>query len=196
MQERPETYWIMDPAQLAVLTSPRRHDITDRLAASGPMSIRELAGQIGAKPSALYHHIKKMLDVGLVVEAGTRVVRRKREQLYTTPAPRMRVARALAETKNQELMGEIVASLTRQMARDFDAGVSSGKGKAEGEDRNLGFFRIVGRPSPAQLARVNACLLEIGEILWQSNDPDAELLCLGWVLTPVEKLAAAERLAG
>lgn len=196
MEERPETYWITDPDQLAALTSPRRHDIGDRLAASGPMSIRELAGQIGAKPSALYHHIKKMLDVGLVVEAGTRVVRRKREQLYATPAPRMRVARALAEGKHPELMSEIVASLTRQMARDFSAGVTADKRSAEGEDRNLGFFRIVGRPSPAQLARINACLLEIAEILWKSNDANADLLCLGWVMALGEKVGTAGKHRG
>lgn len=189
-RERPETYWIMDPEQLAVLTSPRRHDITDRLAASGPMSIRELAAEIGAKPSALYHHINKMLAVGLVVEAGTRVVRRKREQLYATPAPRMRLARALAEGEHAGLMNEIVASLTRQMARDFATGTVAPTRAVDGQGRNLGFFRLVGRPSPAQLARINACLLEVAEILWHSNDPAADLVCLGWVMAPVDKSGA------
>lgn len=185
--ERPDTYWILEPDQLAALTSPRRHDIADRLAASGPMSIRELAAQIGAKPSALYHHINRMLEVGLVVEAGSRVVRRKREQLYATPAPRMRMARALAQDQHRDVMSEIVASLTRQMSRDFGTGSRAATRSVEGEGRNLGFFRLVGRPTPAQLARINACLLEVAEILWQSDDEAADLVTLGWVMAPVDK---------
>lgn len=185
-RDRPDTYWIVDPAQLSAMRSPRRHDIIDRLAASGPMSIRMLAAGIGAKPSALYHHIDKLLELGLVVEAGARVTRRKREQLYTTPAPKMRMARALAAGNEPALMAEIVGSLTRQMARDFDAGAASPVKTAEGEGRNYGFFRLVGRPSPAQLARINACLLEVSEILWKSGDSDGDLLCLGWVMAPID----------
>lgn len=181
-----ETYWVDDPEQLALLTSARRHDMIDRLAAAGPMSIKELAEEIGAKPSALYHHVEKMLGVGLIVEAGSRVVRRKREQLYATPAPRMRLNRALAEERHPELMRDIVASLTRQMARDFERGGKSPIRVVDGADKNFGFFRLVGRPSPAQLARLNACLLEIAEILWKAGDPSAPLIGLGWVMAPLE----------
>src|SRR5688572_27638607 len=120
--DRPETYWIERPEQVEALTSMRRHDIADRLAASGPLSIRELADQIGVQPSALYHHIKIMLDVGLVIGAGSRIVRRKREQLYAAPGKRMRLIRALASGKHQERMDEVVAAMTRQMDRDFRMG--------------------------------------------------------------------------
>jgi len=186
MGQRPETYQISKPEQIAALMSARRHDIGDRLAAGGPMSIKELAEQIGAKPSALYHHIQKMLEVGLVVEAGSRVVRRKREQLYATPAPRMRLIGALASGEHGEAMNEIVAALSRQMARDFKAGEQSPVKVVDGEDKNYGFFRLVGRPTPAQLARLNACLTEIAEILWKADDPDAPLIGLGWVMAPLE----------
>jgi DNA-binding transcriptional ArsR family regulator len=190
--KRPETYQVTRPDQIAVLTSARRHDIVDRLAAGGPMSIKALARQIGAKPSALYHHIERLLEVGLVVEAGNRIANRRREMLYATPAPRMRLIRALADGKQPELMAEIVASLTRQMARDFKAGERSSVRIAEGEDKNFGFFRLVGRPSPAQLARLNACLVEIAEILWKSDDPSAPLIGLGWVMAPLEGAGGGE----
>src|SRR5215212_9863125 len=98
-----QTYWILDKRQLEVMGSPRRHDIVDRLAAGGPMSIRELAEQIGAQPTGLYHHIAKLAAVGLVIESGSRIVSRRREQLFATPAPRMRLARALAQNKYPEL---------------------------------------------------------------------------------------------
>jgi DNA-binding transcriptional ArsR family regulator len=184
--KRPGTYWVTGAEQLAALTNARRHDIIDRLAACGPMSIRELARQIGAKPSALYHHIDKLLGVGLVVEAGRRAVARRHEQLYATPAPRMRLIKALAEGQQPELMAEIVGSLTRQMARDFRSGSQSPARVAEGADANYGFFRLVGRPTPAQLARINACLIEIAEVFWNSNDASSPLVGLGWVIAPLE----------
>jgi DNA-binding transcriptional ArsR family regulator len=184
--KRAETYWVTRPDQLAALTSARRHDIVDRLAAGGPLSIKELAHQIGARPSALYHHVEKLLAVGLVIEAGKRVVRRRYEQLYHTPAPRMRLIKALADGTQPALMVEIVASLTRQMARDFRSAGASPLRVAEGEDRNYGFFRLVGRPTPAQLARINACLAEIAEVFWNSNDPSSPLINLGWVIAPLE----------
>lgn len=186
MARKPETYQITRPEQIAALTSARRHDIADRLAAGGPMSIKELAEQVGAKPSALYHHIEKLREVGLVVEAGSRVVNRKREQLYTTPAPRMRLLAALASGKHEKGMNGIVAALSRQMARDFKAGARSAVKVVDGADKNCGFFRLVGRPSPAQLARLNACLIEIAEIMWKAENPDAPLLGLGWVMAPLD----------
>jgi len=183
--DRSQTYWIMAPAQLAAMASARRQDIVDRLAATGPLSVKELAAQLGARPPALYHHLERLLGVGLIEEAGSRIMRRKREQLYATPAPRMRLARALAEGRHPELMETIVASLTRQMDRDFRTGMASPARKADGEERNHGFFRLIGRPDAAGMARINACLAEIAEILWQAEDAEAEPVCLSWVMAPL-----------
>lgn len=179
------TYWIMERAQIAALASPRRLDIIDALAAAGPLSVRALALQIGARPSALYHHLAMLIEVGLVAEAGARTVNRKRETLYATPAPRMRLIRALAEGRHREEMDEIVAALTRQMERDFRAAGTVPGRSAEGEGRNYGFFRLLGRPDPEGLATINARLQEIAEILWTSDDQMAEPVCLAWVMTPL-----------
>ena len=181
-----QTYWIVDKRQLEAMVSPRGHDIVDRLSADGPMSIKELARQIGCRPSSLYHHIAKLTDVGLVVEAGSRIARRRREQLYNTPAPRMRLARALAEWKHPEIVNAIAAALTRQMARDFSEGAKHPARLAEGDERNFGFGRLIGRPTPVQLARVNACLAEVREILWNSADESEPAVSVGWVIAPLD----------
>jgi DNA-binding transcriptional ArsR family regulator len=178
------TYWIVERAQLAALASPRRLDIVDALAAAGPLSVRALAAQIGARPSALYHHLALLIEVGLVAEGGTRIVNRRRETLYATPAPRMRLIRALAEGRHREEIDEIVAALTRQMERDFRAAGGLPGRRAEGEGRNYGFFRLLARPGEAELAAINARLREIAEILWTADDPAAEPVCLAWVMTP------------
>lgn len=186
MNEDADTYWIMEPRQLAEMASARRQDIVDRLAATGPLSIKELAAQIGARPSALYHHVEKLLEVELIVEAGFRIVHRKREQLFATRAKRMRILRALVDGTHQPLMERIVASLTRQMERDFRAGGVSPVREADGPGRNYGFFRLIGRPGPDDLARINACLAEVAEILWDKGDEKAPIVCLEWVMTPLD----------
>ena len=156
-----DSYEIVDPAQLEMLTSMRRHDIGDRLGMSEPMSVKELARSIGAQPSALYHHIEAMLRVGLVVEAGSRVVNRKREVLYSTPAKQMRLAQALADPANADVMNRMIAAMSRQVARDFAAGAELPSKVVEGDARNYRFFRLLGRPTPEQTARINACIGEV-----------------------------------
>jgi len=61
----PATYWIDRPEQIRALASPLRHEIGDRLAANGPMTIAALARALGRRPTAIYHHVKKLEAVGL-----------------------------------------------------------------------------------------------------------------------------------
>lgn len=178
-------YWIVREDQVRCLASARRQDMVDRLAAGGPLSVRELAATIGMKPSALYHHLSPLLDVGLVVEAGSRLVNRRREKLYDTPSSRMRLLRALSRPATRPLMKDTVTALCRQMDRDFANGIGSPAAAAEGAARNLGFFRLVGRPGKGALVRINEHLAAIGDILWNENDPRSPLVALAWTFTPL-----------
>ena len=175
--------WINDPEQIECLVSTTRMDIVDHLAGRGAMSIKEIAQAVGKKPSALYHHIEKLLEAGLIREEGARTVNRKQEKLYATPSRRMRLKRALGDPAHAEVMQRIVGSLARQAERDFARGQSEG-GLTEGEHRNLGFYRMVAKPGPAKLARINALLDELGELLWEEGDPDDETVVLTWVMAP------------
>ncbi len=148
------------------------------------MSVREIATAIHARPSALYYHLRELLRVGLVVEAGHRVVRRKRETLYASPAPRMRFQRALQDPRNAAMFVRIAAAMTRQMQRDFRTGIRSDNVVTAGATRNLGLFRLVGSPDRATLRRINRRLDEIAEMLWQSAGSTGRVISLAWVLAP------------
>lgn len=180
-----DTYWILRPDQLRAAVSARRMEIIDRLAASGPASVRELAAMIGAQPSALYHHIRQLLAVDLIREAGSRTVNRKREQLYATPSRRMRMIRALAEPANRAVMIEIGAALTRQMDRDFRHGFEAQGFETDGPGRNLGFFRLLGSPDAGTLAEINLKLAEIADMLWRSDQGQGPVVALSWIMAPV-----------
>ncbi len=182
--EGQEAMWILDPAQLRCLASSTRMDIVDHLAGRGELSIAELARALGRQPSSLYHHLEKLLEVGLVVETGSRVTNRRSEKLYATPSRRMRLQRALADPANAEVMRDVVQALSRQAQRDFAAGQSLPDARAEGAGRNLGFFRLVGRPDADALAKINALLAEVGEIMWEEAPGDSPAITLTWVMAP------------
>jgi DNA-binding transcriptional ArsR family regulator len=187
-----ETYWILGRAQIAALASARRQEIVDALAALGPSSARELAAAIGAAPSAVYHHLDRLVRVGLVVESGRRVVRRKSERLFAAAAPRMRLARALDETATRARLRPVVAALARQAERDFAAGVRRRDARTKGAARDLGFFRIVARPTAAQRAALNRHLAAIAELLWSARKGKGAV-SLAWILAPVNPVPRGKR---
>lgn len=184
-----DTLWVQDELQVRLAKSPRRHDIVDRLAAAGPLSVRELARTIGAHPAALYHHIRQLQEAGLVVEAGHRVVRRRREQLYATVSRRIRLGAALEDPANDQVMSEIATGLTRQMDRDFKAGLNSPDRRPSGPHRTLGFLRLVGTPSPRTLKQVNAKLEEITELLWRDQSQTHPPVAFHWLMAPLSQSA-------
>lgn len=181
---RRTVYHVLDRAQLRCIASPVRHDMVDHLSAHGVMSIRELAASIGRKPASIYHHLKRLLEVGLVEETGTRLANRRIEKLYATPSRRMRLNRALQEARHDDEMDEIVAGLCRQTARDFSRGLQHDDARRSGPARNLRFFRLVSRPTAESVREINRKLEEIAEILWRDPDPDRPVVALTWVLTP------------
>ncbi len=182
--EQDAPLWILRKDQIVCLSSAVRMDMVDQLAGRGPMSIRELAAAIGMQPSAIYHHLRKLVAVELVREAGARVVNRKSEKLYETPSRRMRLRRALEDPANAALMRDIVEALCRQAERDFAAGQEAGGSAAPGPGRNLGFFRLIARPGPEALGRLNALLEDVAEIMWDEPDPGQPPLALTWIMAP------------
>jgi DNA-binding transcriptional ArsR family regulator len=148
--------------------------------------VRELAEAVGMQPSAVYHHLRQLIAVELVREAGTRVINRKSEKLYETPSRRMRLRRALEDPANAGIMRDFVEALCRQAERDFAGGQKAGGNPSPGPDRNLGFFRLISRPSPDALARLNGVLDQLFDILWEEPDPDQPAIALTWILAPKE----------
>ena len=181
-----EEFWILDPAQIACLASAPRQTIIDRLAADGPLSVDDLARVIGMKQTAVYHHIHKLEAVDLVHQAERRLMpgARKPQILYTTPAPRMRLARALGIERLQRGTKRCAGAMLRQAERDFSEGFDHGA-IHDGADRNHGFFRLIARPDAEALAEINEHLHAIGEILWRSNTKSGAPVALSWALAPL-----------
>lgn len=67
-----------------------RHEIHQVVLSQGEASVREIAVQMGRKPVSLYRHIDQLVEVGLLIDIGTKSTARRDAKIYTTKLEFMR----------------------------------------------------------------------------------------------------------
>lgn len=183
----PKTHWIRDPEQIAAMSSPLRMAILDRLEALGPCSVAELAESLERPADALYYHVRKLLDVGLLEEAGTRATSRRDEVIYGFPHRRWHIAYELDDPDNVAAVNDATASILRRAARDFEGGLTHPGAKVQGPERNLWSLRLEARLGREDLRELNRHLRAIVEILRKPRPARGRgtLFALSWILAPL-----------
>ena len=177
---------IREPEQLESLVSPVRQDILDSLLSSEGMSVRELAGQLGLRPSALYYHLDELEAVGLVSRGSRARPDGRTEAVFSAPRDRRQIEYLPDDLENRELVVRIVRSILRLADRDFERGFDHPAAAASGPKRNLWGARGKAWLSAEDLRRVNELLAELSAIFDRTSGPEGRTLCaLTWVLTPV-----------
>ena len=182
---RRATYWIERPEQIRALASPLRHEIGDRLAAHGPMTVAALARALGRRPTAIYHHVKRLEAVGLLRAEEESGARGRPAVRYATVAPRMRLARAGRHPRNRAPLAGAGHAAATQAARDYAAGFASPHWTLEGAGRNHWFFRVVAAPSAGRLKRINELLDELAELVWEPDPKPGPPISVAWFLSPL-----------
>lgn len=100
----PDEETISDPEQILALCSPVRHAIHQVVLAQGEASIREIGEQLGKKPASLYRHIDRLVEVGLLIEGGTRSTSRRDAKTYSSKLEFFRY-----RDRSPEMVGAIAA---------------------------------------------------------------------------------------
>lgn len=180
-----KVYYTREPRQLETLVSVRRGEIVDYLAGTGPATIKQVAAALGMRASALYHHFQLLEEVGLVIDAGTRMEHGKPARLYRTPGVQMRWGIGLLDPKHAKLWHKLNSAQARQSERDFKRGLKSADAVTEGPGKNLRTFRLVGRPDADALAEINEHLEAIAELIWNSADGDGTPIAVSCVVAPL-----------
>ncbi|MFG0304652.1 MAG: winged helix-turn-helix domain-containing protein [Phycisphaerales bacterium JB040] len=191
MSKQPE-YLVDDPAQLRELGSPVRQALVDAAASIGPCSISELAEQLGRPSDGLYYHVRALLEVGLLVEAGTRATTRRDETLYDTPTRGiLRLAYRPGDPENVTAITRIVGGMLRDAERDFASGFTQQLAVTSGPQRTLTASRQRGWLTRDQRAEVNGLLLRLQQIFDEARPGEGtSLQSLTLVLAPIEARAA------
>lgn len=178
----PKPYIIQEPRQIAALASPARQEIVDAAQSLGACSIAEIARALGRAPDSLYYHVRALLRVGLLVEAGSRPGRRRPESLYRTPGSPMRLDR---KPRQRPALGRVSGAMLRIASRDLQSGIRRSTSRLEGPARNTYSARYTARLTDAQLADLNQRIDRLMQsVLRAPADENGHPISLTVVLAP------------
>ncbi len=173
-------------AQIELLASPTRIEIVDTLEAlGGPVSVAELAAQLGRPADGLYYHLRQLAAGGLIEEEVTAEGRRYRSR--TRAGDRLRLRYRPGANANAQAVGRVAASVLRVAGRDFARAIADRDSVVDGPLRELWAARGKGWVGPDELAEINRLLTRLMDLLQQPRDAHRDrLVSLSWVLAPLE----------
>jgi len=185
---------IRSKKQLAALVAAARQEIVDVLEQMGTVSVSQLAAELGRPADALYFHLRVLTRVGLVQNAGYRTRPGRKEALYRTVAPELRLQYEPRIAANRRAVSAIVASMLRLAIRDFRRSLQRGNVLVSGTHRELWSLRKVGRLSRPQLARLNQ---RIKGLVQEVSAPRrrGRLYAVTVILTPLDHRSKVDGLA-
>ena len=173
-------------SEIDLLASPTRIEIVDTLEALGrPVSVAELAGELGRPADGLYYHLRQLARGGLIEEETAPDGRRYR--LRSRSGSRLSLRYRPGATANARAVGRVAGSVLRVAERDFKRALADPAAVVEGPRRELWAARGKGWVGPDELTEINRLLARMMELLQQPRSPDKQtLIALSWVLAPLE----------
>ena len=185
MKMAAQRYVIRKQKQLAALASAARQEIVDVLAEAGTLSVAEIGVTLGRPADALYFHLRALKLVGLVRQAGYRYRGRRREALFRTISPELRLQYEPRSEPNRRAVTTIVSSMLRLGIRDFRRAFQRGDVIVAGRHRELWGLRRVSRLTLPQLAAVNRSIERMRQ---STSKPEGRgrLYAVTVLLTPLD----------
>ncbi|MBM4186282.1 MAG: helix-turn-helix transcriptional regulator [Gemmatimonadetes bacterium] len=191
---RSRPYLIKRRDQLAALESAVRQEIVDTIQAAGPRSAPEISALMGRPADALYYHLRRLVNVGLLVVKATRRSRRRDEAVYDLAGHPL-VLDVPVSRGDAHPLARLVRSMLRTAERDHRAAVGTAAARPDGDRRNLWAGRRHAWLSPRDLERVNDLVDQLVSIMTRARQPAGGELCtLTLVLAP--RTSRAGRRAG
>lgn len=179
-------YVIQSQKQLAALACSARQEIVDVLAEMGTVSVAELAATLGRPADALYFHLRRLTQVGLVRHAGYRSSGGRKEAMYRTVATELMLQYEPQEPSNRKAVSAIVASMLRLGIRDFGRAFQREDVIVSGAQRELWALRRTGRLSLAQIAGINRSIGRLGKAVSNPRQR-GRLYAVTILLTPLAR---------
>lgn len=181
---------IRTPAQWDAVMSPPRLELIYALHVGGPLSIAELAQRVDRPADALYHHVRKLVAGGVVVEIGTRRAGKQTEAVFDFVADKLLFDFDARSGRNSDKWKRLGTMILRMAERSFAAAVDQAGLTLAGPHKDLWSRMDTAWLSPADLARVNEHFYAVEAILAgcrarAARPPDARLFNLALFVMPV-----------
>lgn len=135
-QDVTQKFVLSEPAQLRALGAPASRLVFQGLLQLGQGSIKEVAALIGKTPHALYHHMDKLVAVGLVLENGERRSGARIEKLYRPVAHLLETDPSNRNRDYLEAVADNAAAGYRQAEREFRRALLSGEAHIGTDKKN------------------------------------------------------------
>lgn len=178
---------ITDRAQLRTLASPARQELLDLLVRTGPASASALSRMVGRPADGLYYHLRELLRVGLVREAGSVDGGGRRAVLYRAAHQEPALRHDVGPGGNSPDVTSIVASMLRLGIRDFKRATALQGVRTREPGRELWALRVTGRLDPADLKEVNRKIHGLRRAV--GNAGSGKLYAITILLAPLEHRA-------
>lgn len=182
----PRPYNVRRMDQLESLALPIRTEIVESVSFLGPSSVAEMARVTGQKRPAVHFHVRKLMEVGLLLEAGARGEGRRRQTLYKTPGTPVYAVYDRNDPANVELIAQYARNILSRAGRLLAAAFARGTRTPGGPRRETYATQRTSWLDAEGLAEVNALIEEIeGRMLPSSETSDRRLFSLTLTLSPV-----------
>ncbi|QDU68257.1 winged helix-turn-helix domain-containing protein [Engelhardtia mirabilis] len=184
----------LGPQAVAEFFKPARLELYDCLQACGPASVADLAVRLGRPADALYYHLRKLEQLGVLERLKDRAAGEgeagRNGAIYaaTSRSVVMRLDPGSAASRRAWLQG--AQAVHRMGSRNVESALESGSVRTEGPDRNLTVQRVRARLGPDELREVNRLLDELSSLLrGHSNNAEGQVHALTLTLCPLEERA-------
>lgn len=187
-----ELFTVKSDAEWNAINSPVRVEMLVFLLMAGPCSIRELSSLMDRPADGLYHHMRKLVGAGIVVESGTRKAGTQTESVYQTVGKEITIDRNIARKRTRDRSLRLFRTLLQHARRTVEAAVESGAAVLEGPQQN---FRLNWRVSwlgERQLAEIRQLQAAIDRILQHGmQERQGQLMAHLTYLSPVIRTRGA-----
>lgn len=165
-------YSIERPDQLRALASPVRQRVMAGFEALGRCTVRELADHLGMTPESLYYHVRGLVRVGLVVDAGKQPTDRRQAQLYELVSRDFEVRIDGATDEYRKAYADMGGALLRWADRAHRASLSDDV-RQSGEGRQRTLMQFHPRLTDEAVAELNRRFQAVEDFLRDHEDPEA-----------------------
>jgi DNA-binding Lrp family transcriptional regulator len=124
--------------QWAAISSAVRIELWEALRSNGPCSVRELAEQMERPADGLYHHLRKLVRAGLVVETGVRpAAGTQTEAVFDVAGQDIRFDSDPHDRRRRGWFGKLFHTLMRCATQTMQAALDSGDATLAGPQKQF-----------------------------------------------------------
>ena len=186
ISQRDSVFHIRTPEHFDAIGSTVRLSIMEFFRSRGPMPVAELARVMGRPADGLYHHLKKLLAIGIVREVGTQQSGRQIERVFDIAANRLQVA---GDTERLVKVWRLISS---HAERNLASAIDAGELRFRGEDPNVSMRVETARLDAAARAEVFEHLNAIRAVFDRARTaPSGDQASFTFIFTPT--VSSADR---